>query len=163
MSPVTNNSNSTNTATQQATSFDTIEAALEIVLSAKDLNDLCTRAVTHPLANGAFDGAHILFNNDGTFSYEAGFGSALPISHLELAKSAIARGPAAAQNLEFRAQTTTTPAMVAVPFLRNDYAEAIGILVLHNGATQHYLEGGLTPIIAKLTGFYLATKYGTGN
>ena len=160
---MTNNSNSTNTATQQATSFDTIEAALEIVLSATDLNDLCTRAVTHPLANGSFDGAHILFNNDGTFSYAAGFGSALPISHLELAKSAIARGSAAAQDLEFRAQTTTPPALVAIPFLRNDYAEAIGILVLHNGATQHYLEGDLTPIIAKLTGFYLATKYGTGN
>lgn len=158
MSPVTNTSG--NTATQQSTNFDMVEAALEIILGAKDLHDLCRRAVTSPSANGSFDGAHILFNNDGNFSYETGYGTALPISHLELAKSAIARGPAAAQTLEFRAQTTTTPAMVAIPFVRNDYAEAIGILVLHNGATQHYLEGNLTPIIAKLTGYYLATKYG---
>lgn len=156
MSPVANNLS--NTGTEQATDFAVIEAALDIILNSQSLEQLCQRTVTDPKTHQVFQGAHVLLNSDGRLSYDSGFGQDLPLTHMEIAKSAIA-----SQSIEFRSEAGLTPAMLAIPFLRHNYAEAVGILVLSPGANQNYLAGQLEPILTNLTGFYLETKYGLGN
>lgn len=143
---------------EQTTNFALLEAALDIILQSDTLEELCQRAVTAPETNNAFTGAHVLLNTDGRLSYDSGFGALLPINHLEIAKSAVA-----SSTIEFRAESDSTPAQIAVPFLRNNYAEAIGILILAPGINENYLAGQLEPILTKLTGFYLETKYGLGH
>ena len=135
-----------------------LESALEIILHAQSLQDLCQRAVESPLANQCFDGAHILLNSSGHLIYDSGYGLDLPVSHLEAAKAAVATG-----QLEFRTETDDVQAMAAIPFLVNGVPEAVGILILHRGATQHYFEGELQQIVAKLTGFYLLKSIGLGH
>jgi hypothetical protein len=141
-----------------AAGLDYLDAALEIILHSESLDELCTRAVTLPQTNGIFAGAHVLLNTDGRLSYDSGHGQLLPINHLEIAKAAIA-----SQKLEFRDETPGTPAMVAIPFMRHGYAEAVGILIMAPGASHCYLQGQLEPILTKLTGFYLESKYGLGH
>lgn len=141
-----------------ATNFAFVETALDIILGSQSMAQLCQRAVTDPNTNQVFQGAHVLLNSDGRLAYDSGFGQDLPITHLEIAKSAIA-----SSKIEFRSEAGQTPAMIAIPFLRHNYAEAVGILVLAPGANQNYLAGQLEPILTNLTGFYLETKYGLGN
>ena len=114
--------------------------------------------MTLPQTNGIFAGAHVLLNTNGRLSYDSGYGQLLPINHLEIAKAAIAGA-----KLEFRDETQKTPAMVAIPFMRHGYAEAIGILIMAPGESHSYLQGQLEPILTKLTGFYLESKYGLGH
>lgn len=144
--------------TQQSTNFNLVEIALDIVLQSQTLEQLCQRAVTAPETNGIFTGAHVLLNTDGRLSYDSGFGELLPLNHLEISKSAVASG-----KIEFRAESDQATALIAVPFLRNNYAEAIGILILAPGINHNYLAGQLEPVLTKLTGFYLETKYGLGH
>lgn len=138
--------------------FEYIEVALDIILHSDSLADLCERAVTLPQVNGIFSGAHVLLNTDDRLSYDSGYGQLLPINHLEIAKAAIA-----SSNLEFRQETPTSPAMVAIPFMRHGYAEAVGILIMSPGEPLSHLQGHLEPILTKLTGFYLESKYGLGH
>lgn len=144
--------------TKPSLDFQHLETALDIILNSESLEDLCMRAVTNDLTKDSFHGAHILLNTQGHLSLDSGYGKELPATHLEIAKSAIA-----SQKIEFRAQATNTPALIAVPFIRNNSAEAIGILVLAPDANQNYLAGQLESILTKLTGFYLETQYGLGH
>lgn len=151
MSPVTNE-------ITQTSNFNQVETALELVLGSENLEDLCRRVVLNPATHEAFVGAHVLLNTNGKLSHDSGFGIELPINHLEIAKSAIA-----SSKLEFRDETQQSPALIAVPFLRNNYAEAIGILICAPETQANPLEPELHPILTKLTGFYLATKIGLDN
>lgn len=142
----------------QAVDFAVLEAALDIILTSQSMQQLCEQAVAHPATQSTIQGAHVLLNGDGRLSYDSGHGKDLPINHLEIAKSAIASG-----KIEFRSEAGLTPALIAVPFLRNNYAEAVGVLVLSPGVNHNYLAGQLEPVLTKLTGFYLETSYGLGH
>jgi hypothetical protein len=136
-----------------ATNFVYLDVVLDIILHSTSLADLCERTVTTPQTNGVFAGAHVLLNTDGRMSYDSGYGQNLPINHLEIAKAAIT-----SQKVEFRSESGPQPAMLAIPFLRYGYPEAIGILVMSQGVNENYLAGDLAQVVAKLTALYLKTK-----
>jgi hypothetical protein len=137
-----------------------LERALEIIFDSDSLEDLCQRAVESEAANKHFTGAHMLLVSDGQLNYDCGFGQALPENYRELAILSIA---------SHRVETSTNTqdakasALVAVPFLVEGIAEAIGIVVLAPESNKHCLTGDLGQIVSKLTGFFLQKSIGLGH
>jgi hypothetical protein len=60
-------------------------------------------------------------------------------------------------------QDAKASALVAVPFLVEGIAEAIGIVVLAPESNKHCLTGDLGQIVSKLTGFFLQKSIGLGH
>ena len=141
--------------TNESEKLTTLALAIDLVLPSESLEALCKRTVTLPALNNVFDGAHILLNTNGNLNYDCGYGLPLPTSHEQLAQQA-----ATTQNIQFANETQATRAMVAIPFIHNHITEAVGVLLLHQGATNSYIDEDLEPALKKLTGFYLATKIG---
>ena len=144
--------------TGQNTGFENLELAIDIVLSSPDLAALCKSAVTQLKLHGAFDGAHVLLTTKGKINYDSGFGLPLPTSHEQLALQAVT-----SKQIEFLPQTANTPALTAIPFIHNEVVEAVGILLLHPGATNSYIDTDVEPALKKLLGFYLAKSVGLDN
>ena len=141
--------------TGQSTGFENLELAIDIVLNSPDLAALCKTLVTHLKLHGVFEGAHVLLNTNQQLNYDSGFGLPLPTSHEQLAIQAIT-----SKQIEFLPQTANTSALTAIPFIHNDFVEAVGILIMHKGATSTYINTDVEPALKKLTGFYLATTTG---
>jgi hypothetical protein len=141
--------------TGQNTGFENLELSIDIVLNSPDLAALCKSAVTQPKLHGAFDGAHVLLTTKGQINYDCGYGLPLPITHELLAEQAIST-----KQIQFAGESSTNRAMVAIPFIHNEAVEAVGILLLHPGATNSYIDTDVEPSLKKLLGFYLATTVG---
>jgi hypothetical protein len=142
-------------STNESEQLATLATAIDLVLPSESLEALCKRAVTLPTLKNIFDGAHILLNTNGNLNYDCGYGLPLPTSHEQLAKQA-----AATQSIQFNHETQTSRALVAIPFIHNEKVEAIGLLLLHQGATNSYIHTDVEPAIKKLTGFYLVNTVG---
>ena len=96
-----------------------------------------------------------MLTTKGQINYDCGYGLPLPTTHEQLAEQAITT-----KHIQFASETSTNRAMVAIPFIHNEVVEAVGILLLHPGATNSYIDTDLEPALKKLTGFYLATTVG---
>lgn len=140
-------------------SLQNLEAALEIIFESDSLQNLCQRAVQSPAANNHYAGAHILLISEGKLNYDCGFGQELPANHKELSLLAMASHKAEVAE----AQEPTSPTIIAVPFMVEDIAEAIGILVLAPGNKENCLTAGLGQVVTKLAGFFLQKTVGLGN
>jgi hypothetical protein len=141
--------------TNESETLGNLALALDLVLPSESLEALCKRTVTLPALNNTFDGAHVLLNTNSNLNYDCGYGLPLPTTHETLAHQAIAT-----QQIQFAAETPSTRAMVAIPFIHDNIAEAVGIVLLHPGAQDSYIHADLEPALKKLTGFYLATTVG---
>ena len=140
-------------------SLQNLEAALEIIFESDSLQDLCTRAVQSPAANNHYSGAHILLISKGKLNYDCGFGQELPANHKEL--SLLAMGSHKVEVAE--SHEPTSPTISAVPFMVEDVAEAIGILVLAPGNHENCLNAELGQVVTKLAGFFLQKTVGLGH
>ena len=157
------NQNTESSAQHTLTEF--VDLAIEIILGSESLDDLCQRAVEHPALSNAFTSAHVLLNSDTNaaakeLNYDIGYGQDLPNDYLQLAARCAKYG-----RLEYSStllQETNDAQMLAVPFSYQNKVLAVGILVLSPGQTGSFLAGELAPIVAKLTGYFLATKVGLG-
>jgi hypothetical protein len=135
--------------------LNALETAIDLILPSQSLAELCKRAVILPALNNAFDGAHVLLTTKGQINYDCGYGLPLPTTHEQLAEQAITT-----KHIQFASETSTNRAMVAIPFIHNEVVEAVGILLLHPGATNSNIDTDVEPALKKLTGFYLATTVG---
>ncbi|WP_138274906.1 LuxR C-terminal-related transcriptional regulator [Rhodoluna limnophila] len=134
--------------------LDHLSVALDVVLQSVSLADICRRAVLAPGTNNVFRGAHILtLDVNGQLTSEAFFGAELPANHLELANTAIF-----SRKLEYQAETAENPALIAIPFIKNEIPEAVGILVLKPGAKRQYISDEIVPLISKVAGYHLDAK-----
>ena len=140
-------------------SLQNLEAALEIIFESDSLQDLCQRAVESAAANKHYVGAHILLVSEGKLNYDCGFGQELPANHKELATLSIA-----SHRVEVaESHEQTSPTIIAVPFMVEDVAEAIGILVLAPGNKENCLTAELGQVVTKLAGFFLQKTVGLGH
>ncbi len=134
-----------------------VSIALDVVLQSDSLTDICRRAVLTPGTNNVFRGCHILnLDLNGRLTPEAFFGAELPETHAALANEAVIT-----RQLQFAAETPTSPAMVALPLLNQDIPEAVAVLVLKPGAERQYIDNAIVPIISKVAGYHLAQKKNT--
>lgn len=140
-------------------SLQNLEAALEIIFESDSLQNLCQRAVQSPAANKHYAGAHILLISEGKLNYDSGFGQELPAQHKELALLAMA-----SHKVEVaESHEPNNPTTIAVPFMVEDIAEAIGILVLAPGTHENCLTAELGQVVTKLAGFFLQKTIGLGH
>lgn len=141
--------------TNEGSKLKDLDLALDLIFPSESLAELCKRTVLLPALKNAFEGAHILLTTNGIINYDCGYGLPLPTSHEQLAEAALT-----SKKIQFAAETNTTRAMVVIPFIHEDKVEAIGILLLHQGATSSYIDAELEVPLKKLTGFFLVTKCG---
>lgn len=141
--------------TNEASKLKDLELALDLIFPSESLADLCKRTVLLPTLKNAFEGAHVLLTTNCIINYDCGYGLPLPTTHEQLAAAALTT-----KKIQFAAETTTTRAMIALPFIHEDNVEAIGILLLHKGTTSSIIDAELEVPLKKLTGFFLVIKYG---
>ena len=161
MSPENNQSASANSTQLQVdhTLTGLVDTALDVILGSDDLADLCKRAVEHPALNNIFTSAHILLASPD-LNYDVGHGHDLPNNYLALAAKCLKSGRL--QHSAALPQVNDGPHVVAIPFTHQNKVEAVGVVVLAPGESGMFLTGDFEPILAKLIGYFLATKVGLG-
>ena len=131
-----------------------LEITLDIAMASDSLASLCRQSVLSPKVNGHIRGSHIfLLDQHINLVPTAFFGVALPDENPSVAHTAITTS-----KLAYEPQTSKTPAMLAIPFIRNGVPEGCGVLVLKDGTDGSKLSAEIGVLVAKVCGYFLGNQ-----
>ena len=136
------------------TELDLLEISLDIAMASDSLASLCRQSVLSPKVNGHIRGSHVfLLDQHINLVPTAFFGVALLDENPAVALIAITTSA-----LAYEPETATSPALVAVPFIRNGVPEGCCVLVLKDGTDGSGLSAEIGTLVGKVCGYFLGNQ-----